>query len=559
MLQHILQCSKMENTTVCPKDEAIAFVDGVKGLLWRSNALMVVNALLVASMVVISASGWRYRRSTVTRFLSLGASTLFLPIASYVVSSIGSEYCQAAGMNVDCYDEKYVFLLLMWTVLVQTVGINFSAIVAVNDGGAQKLGPSIDLLAKMLWISYLVFYYYSRGYHTGPKRSFWEQYPSLNIESLALLSTSLIALCVLGMVKISLKFYAFEKARRSFALGRNAHLVAGYMEQLSGRPSDDEPIPPLIVMGEEKQQIEERPHGYIINCEMTDNSFVTLDRIWRMASTGDVLLEHRPQLKDLCLSFSLFKLLRRRFARCQLAESGCTKPFKFIQNVLLNNGGPDRVFRVIADEVSFLGDSYYSSNPASNFGKLLPILNIIVSLSVILSLILALSICLITSHLSFGNRGIIEPFGSQMRCKLLSCHVLRWANSYTDSIYFGSQFFNSVPTLFLLVAAILAEAWEIASYVCSNWVKVALICSYVTHASWQQSPCVHRWLGLALRFRIKFIKSCSDQMGQVSLLPRRPAAKNMLCQTGLLRVLWQDPACPSADRGEGSSSPRARK
>ena len=57
----------------------------------------------------------------------------------------------------------------MWTVLVQTVGINFSAIVAVNHGDGQKLGPSIDLLAKMLWISYLVLYYYSLGYHTGPK------------------------------------------------------------------------------------------------------------------------------------------------------------------------------------------------------------------------------------------------------------------------------------------------------------------------------------------------------------------------------------------------------
>ena len=85
----------------------------------------------------------------------------------------------------------------MWTVLVQTVGINFSAIVAVNHGGGQKLGPSIDLLAKMLWISYLVLYYYSRGYHTGPKNSFWTG--SENFEGLALLLVSLIALCALGM------------------------------------------------------------------------------------------------------------------------------------------------------------------------------------------------------------------------------------------------------------------------------------------------------------------------------------------------------------------------
>ena len=51
-------------------------------LLWRSNALMVANAILVAIMVAASALGRRYRYAAVTRFLFQGASTLYLPIDS---------------------------------------------------------------------------------------------------------------------------------------------------------------------------------------------------------------------------------------------------------------------------------------------------------------------------------------------------------------------------------------------------------------------------------------------------------------------------------------------
>ncbi|PUZ51539.1 hypothetical protein GQ55_6G195900 [Panicum hallii var. hallii] len=471
---------------VCRRDEIRNFQHALNAVLWRNNVLMVMNSTLVASMVVVGATGWRYRHSMVARFISLGATTLFLPIVSYVVSSIGS-----GNWKADCQD-SYVFLILTWTVLVQTIGINFSGIAAVNDGDSQKLGPSIELLARTLWTSYLVVYYYSNNTFSdddiGP-----------------FLSASTFALSVLSFVKITLKFFALEKARRSFALGRNTRLVAGFMEQLHSRQSEDEPIPPPIVMGEEKQQIEERPHGYvIINRAVTNGSLVTTDRVWQLASTGDVLLASRPQLKELCLSFALFKLLRRRFVKCRIPESASTRAFNFLQDVLLGDGDPDRIFRVVADEVSFLGDSYYSSLPACYFGKLLPVLNITVSLSIV-------TFCL-ASGVVIG--AFFDGAGEDQRnCRPLSCTVL--GDYYVG---FGSLNFNYYSTLFLLVATILSEAWDVASYICSNWLKVALICSYVTHASWQQSPRVHRWLGGLLKLRIKWVNSCSDEMGQVSLL-----------------------------------------
>jgi hypothetical protein len=131
-------------------------------------------------------------------------------------------------------------------------------------------------------------------------------------------------------------------------------------------------------MGEDKQEIEETPHGY--NIKTRNSSFVTIDMVWRMVSTGDSLLASRPWLKDLCLSFSLFKLLRRRFGNTQLAEAGSAKAFTFVSDVLLNNGSPARV---TADEISFVLDSYYSSLPTSYFGRLVPVLDITISVSIL--------------------------------------------------------------------------------------------------------------------------------------------------------------------------------
>src|SRR5438105_3608758 len=96
------------NQTLCSEDDVRDFVKGVTAQLWRSNGLMVANAVLVAIMVAARASGRCYRHTAATRFLFLGASTLYLPIVSYVASSIGKESCGTSGLGVFCYDTSYV-------------------------------------------------------------------------------------------------------------------------------------------------------------------------------------------------------------------------------------------------------------------------------------------------------------------------------------------------------------------------------------------------------------------------------------------------------------------
>jgi hypothetical protein len=93
---------------------------------------------------------------------------------------------------------------------------------------------------------------------------------------------------------------------------------------------------------------------------------VTLDRVWRAPS--DRLLVQDD--KDLYLSFTLFKCLRRRFAGYRLAtEAGSSWAFRFICDGLLGlEDGHERMFRVIATELSFASDFFHSPLPMASLG-----------------------------------------------------------------------------------------------------------------------------------------------------------------------------------------------
>ena len=167
-------------------------------------------------------------------------------------------------------------LVVVWASLIQIIMINTSAVVAVDDREGGSIGPPFELLVQGVWTFYLgITYILPLTPGTG------------NIIASAFEVVPFSLICT----KMVFKYYAFEKARQSFALGSNPHLISGYMKQQSlqetchhGEPvvAEDAP-PPLLVMGEEKRR------------DM-------FDRVWRL----DTL---KPQ-KDFCFSFALFKLLR---------------------------------------------------------------------------------------------------------------------------------------------------------------------------------------------------------------------------------------------------------
>ena len=175
-------------------------------------------------------------------------------------------------------------------------------------------------------------------------------------------------------------------ASKSYGLARNAKLIADFMEDdsMEDDSKKDEPDPTsmkgykYLVKAEKKATVTVKaPRNHTQSDTTDDLEVVTIDMIWQckgrlLSSTGD----QNRLLKDVCLSFALYRLFCRRFAEYPFSERFQEKTWKFVRDGLLSNskGGDDheRAFRVIEVELAFLYDHLYTKYPVF-FAKGLPL------------------------------------------------------------------------------------------------------------------------------------------------------------------------------------------
>ncbi|CAO1948856.1 unnamed protein product [Urochloa humidicola] len=529
----------------CPANETTTtFLKSMRIYAWKHDALIVTEAVLAGVIVGIGAYGQRYRHHPFTRFIFLGATTLFLPIISSVVSSIGPDTSYVFRnqlSNIDdlsalvaiCRGSSYSVAFLTWAFLVQIITINTSTIVSVEDREGQSKAPPFELLVQGIWGLYLgLSYFKSQGTILSHHELIqWSLYCCMYI----IIPFSLLC------SKIVLKSYAFVKARRSFGLGRNPGLVSFHMKMLQAQEANQNfealigeetpPPPPLLVMREEEKQVEMQPDGYAFKDDdsgttlINNVGLVTLDRVWQLDS---MLSISTPHLKDLCLSFALFKLLRCRFAGYKLTSAGSTGTVTFFRCLFLKVGEHDRVFGVVADELSFVHDCYYSSLPISYSKCCLPKLSIFLSF-------LTLSYCLLFAMIMIAAliRGSAKHF-SQVNCSLWCIEQPFVAYSRRNSS--GRALFDLVPLLLLLLFVVIAEARDMASYICSNWTKVALICRYVNRATSRHSFGMQKWVSLLLQCRCKLMNHWDGKMSQCSVLTLQQSTSPLVLVRRLLHL-----------------------
>ncbi|CAM0944384.1 unnamed protein product [Alopecurus aequalis] len=450
----------------------------------------IVSIILLALLVVLSS----YRRRAghpALRLFVWAASTLFLPLVSYAVSAAAK------------WDAARVPLLLAWTVFLQilrnTIDTARSSSLTIdsNGSGGSKFRPSVEQLARMGWVAFLII---SSGGEAGSPE----------------LTGMLLWLWVLSLLKLIHRLVAAELAKSSFAVGLNAYLISDYMKQLycqeQGEDSDSaqDGVPPYLVMGEEKLHIEARPQGYRIGrtsaLSVDVGHVVTMDRIWRLSAAGDSLLASYPHVKDLCLSFSLFKLQLRRFLGCPLAEVGSRRALAFVQDGILGLG-PERAFGVIETELAFLADLLYTK--LTSFyasGWWFPVLNS--------TLVLATWI----STLATGG-AIVHDMANQGTALANDYNNLRGYLQHHDTVFHAIVGLDVLVTVSFIVAIVFTEGWEMANYVRSDWIKVATICEYARRPSWRKSRWTRGKLGRVLRFEA--IQRWDDRFGQTSVLQPR--------------------------------------
>ncbi|XP_062184369.1 uncharacterized protein LOC133888223 [Phragmites australis] len=452
----------------------------------------IVSIVLLAILVVLSS----YRRRSghpALRLFVWAASTLFLPLVSYAVSAAAK------------WDAARVPLLLAWTVFLQilrntidTARSSSSTINSSNSNGS-KFRPSVEQLARMGWVAFLIV---SSGGTAGS----------------AQLTGVLLWLWVLSLLKLIHRLVAAALAKNSFAVGLNAYLIADYMKQLHGQgqaaegDQEDVHVPPYFVMGEEKLHIEARPQGYRIDrtsppsLSVDAGPAVTVDRIWRLSASGDPLLASCPQIKDLCLSFALFKLQLRRFIGCPLAEAGCHRALAFVQDGLLG-GSHERVFRVVETELSFLADFLYSKLTVFYAsGWWFPAINCILVLATWISCLAA-------------GGAIVHDMTNRGTALAVQYEGLRNYLQDHDTVFHVIVGLDVLVSVSFIAAIVFTEGWEIANYVCSDWIKVSTICEYVRSPSWRKSPWARGKLGRVLRLRA--MQRWDDRFCQMSILQLR--------------------------------------
>uniref|UniRef100_A0A0D9W2G0 DUF4220 domain-containing protein n=1 Tax=Leersia perrieri TaxID=77586 RepID=A0A0D9W2G0_9ORYZ len=235
----------------------------------------------------------------------------------------------------------HLFVVTTWLLLVQLALTRINAVVAGDEIRYQKRGPPYKLLVQGpnyeqlvigFWIIYLdLSSTYRLQIVNNPRLFFLE-----------------MVIFALILAKTLFQSYAFRKARQSYALGRNPGLVSSYMKQLQlheasqldEQSAGDHVYPPPLLVMEDEMQVDKNPEGYVFSGDSgsspTKNTgLVTLDKVWQL---DNVFPLSTPPIKDLCLSFALFKLTRCQLAGCALTNAGSRGTQNFFWCLMMNDG-----------------------------------------------------------------------------------------------------------------------------------------------------------------------------------------------------------------------------
>ncbi|KAF7046336.1 hypothetical protein CFC21_055368 [Triticum aestivum] len=231
------------------------------------------------------------------------------------------------------------------------------------------------------------------------------------------------------------------------------------------------------------------------------DQLVTVEKIWRDTSKSRLLGGARTadpgnQRKDLCLSFALYKLLRRRFYDLPVHEltrpQGKRKIRKLVFDYILKD--VERAFRITDVELSFLRDLFYSKHATVFAGGLMVPFQ---------SLLLSLSLAAATGYISYPARYIPERMDPADRNRIIHGVFI---------------------TRLMVGIIVLKELLEIFLYVRSRWAKVLLLCKYVQH------QCLRRPV---VEMAMKFMLS----LGSKDKSSQRIHQQNLLVTFGVLPLL----------------------
>jgi hypothetical protein len=400
------------------------------------------------------------------------ALSLFLPIMSYLFSE--AKKADGGGV-VDTGSNtelpQRARFILIWMLLVELLREKVEVI------HMQGYSGTLERAGRVLWLGSLV-------------------YLNLHASGRKAMVAILWVVCVSKLVQ-RIAFTEFGK--RSLAFGKNAGLISSYTAQVIGKDGPPCPRPEdtaedllkrceYALMDEDKLVVEAIPSGYRLRKKKEEDVAATVGKIWGLAEAEDDTLlrslDEEKRLRRMCLSFSLFKLLRRRFEHLPALPAAETRSYRQIvfrglhENTNTDSAlTPEAFFDVTNDELGFLCEYYHSVVPVVLASPFFLLANYFLLPLVIFALcIVAVVLC--------SNGDVIYAFDSL----------------YNDNhqTYFGvvlmaacvKEFFKSrtsflclvdfTITFLLFVMFIYEVVWEFFVFLLSDWFLVSLLCKYAS-------------------------------------------------------------------------------
>ncbi|EMS52596.1 hypothetical protein TRIUR3_04500 [Triticum urartu] len=256
-----------------------------------------------------------------------------------------------------------------------------------------------------------------------------------------------------------------------------------------------------VVMGEARLKREVTPHGFEI-CDQGVKNILTGDgdpngeqrkksklvrvcNIWDLSESDPIFRyneSRRRKMEDICLALALFKLLRRKMERLDMAEANTPQARDLVLRGLLTlEGGHDesadaeRAFQVVELELRFLDEYYQAVIPLALPRPGLFIANF--AFSIVFILIYCVTVLLVTGH---GD--IFKVLGSLFRGLVgLSFNTAQYhhfkdkVGTIVDMVCDSSDL---IVTFLLTLTLLSVEAYEFLQYLLSDWFIASLVCHY---------------------------------------------------------------------------------
>ncbi|VAI25618.1 unnamed protein product [Triticum turgidum subsp. durum] len=291
------------------------------------------------------------------------------------------------------------------------------------------------------------------------------------------------------------------------------------------------------VMGEDNLGKEAGPHGYQVDLKKTTtadtagtgSTIVTVGDIWKLvASEEDGLLQKDPRLRRLCLSFALYKLLRRRFEDIPITSEETHNCRDLIFQGLYQEKLPKdeeeqdaevALLQVFNDEIQFICEYYHSVLPVVFSNPFFFLANYI------LFPIVVWAFCFLT-FIACGNGNVLYAYHSitsdnyiiytgaptLVKCLLKSI-------THSPEVLFASVDLGT--TTLLILTFIYEEVWEFLVFILSNWLIVSLLCEYTAKRPWRENSIVSGLMRRILwaRSKLSHPNLCFKQFSVLGFCP----------------------------------------